>query len=176
MKKDFPIEDEWLPYEIHPDTPEKGVLWADYFSGMNPEQFFDQLDARGRDMGVRFGPQPLMSNSRKALEGGEFAKTHGKYDAYHEAVFHAFFTDCKDIGNENVILDAAQSVGLDTNKLKDALDKHTYYPSLLNTTQSARQHMVTAAPTFIINGQETITGAQPIEEFQRVIKKIREKA
>ena len=34
-------------------------------------------------MGVRFGPQPLMSNSREALEGGEYAKEHG----YEGAMF-----------------------------------------------------------------------------------------
>lgn len=171
MKKDFPIEDEWLPYEIHPDTPEKGVFWAEYFPGMKPEQFFNQLDARGRDMGIRFGSQPLMSNSRKALEVGEFAKVHGKYEAYHEAIFHAFFTKCKDIGNEKVILDAAQSAGLDTRLLQKALEDHEFFPVLQKTTEKARQKMVTAAPTFIFSDQETITGAQPIEEFQRVLKK-----
>ena len=138
------------------------MLWAEYFPGMNPEQFFQQLDVRGRDMGIRFGPQMLMSNSRKALEGGEFAKKHGKYEAYHETIFHAFFTDCKDIGKQEVILEAAGKVGLNTEILNDALDNHTYLSNLKKTIQMARNNMVTAAPTFIINGQETITGAQSI--------------
>jgi hypothetical protein len=86
LKQEFTIIDEWLPFEIHPDTPPEGVLWKDYFAGMDPEAFFRQLDERGRKMGVRFGPQPFMSNSRKAMQGGEFAKEHGKYDAYHEPV------------------------------------------------------------------------------------------
>ena len=77
---------------------------------MNPEAFFRQLDERRQKMGVRFGPQPLMSNSRMAMQGGEFAKEHGKYDAYHEAVFQAFFTDCKDIGNRSVILELAKEI------------------------------------------------------------------
>ena len=87
---------------------------------MNPEAFFQQLDERGEKMGVRFGPQPLMSNSRLAMQGGEFAKDHGKYDVYHEAVFRAFFTDCKDIGDRSVILEIAGEVGLDATALDAA--------------------------------------------------------
>jgi len=72
-----------LPFEIHPDTPPEGVLFSKYFPGMNTEEFFRKLDDRGRTMGVRFGPQLLMSNSRMALEAGEFARVHNKFEEYH---------------------------------------------------------------------------------------------
>lgn len=69
-KREFPITERWLQYEIHPDTPKKGLFWANSFPGMNLAEFFQQLDARGTDLGVRFGPQMLMRNSREPLEGG----------------------------------------------------------------------------------------------------------
>ena len=166
MKQEFPIIEEWLPYEIHPDTPPTGVLWEDYFPGMNSQSFFQQLDTRGKTLGVRFGPQPLMSNSRKALEGGEFAKGHGRYDAYHEGIFKAFFTDCMDIGDRDVILDVARGAGLDADELRVALDADTYLPRLAETTRLARNNWVRAAPTCFIKGYGTITGAQPMETFR----------
>lgn len=172
MKQEFPIIEEWLPYEIHPDTPQEGVLWADYFPSMNPEAFFRQLDGRGKKMDVRFGPQPLMSNSRQALEGGEFAKEHGRYEEYHEAVFRAFFTDCKDIGNREVILDLARSVGLDAEALNAALEAKTYLPRLEETTRMARNSSISAAPTFLIEGYGSLTGAQSIETFRAALREV----
>ena len=172
MKQEFNIIDEWLPFEIHPDTPPEGVLWKDYFPGMNPEAFFQQLDERGKKMGVRFGPQPLMSNSRMAMQGGEFAKDHRKYDAYHEAVFRAFFTDCRDIGDLEVIIDLAKSVGLDAIALRAALEDGIYMPRLQEASRKAKINGFSAAPTFVINGYGSISGAQPIEQFRKILHEV----
>ncbi len=170
MKQEFTISDEWLPFEIHPDTPPEGVLWKDYFPGMNPEAFFRQLDERGKKMGVRFGPQPLMSNSSMAMQGGEFAKEHGGYDAYHEAVFRAFFTDCKDIGDRSVILDLAKGVGLDAVALSAALEDGIYLPRLQEVSRMAKKNGFSAAPTFVIDGYGSISGAQPIDTFRTILR------
>ena len=172
MKQEFTIIDEWLPFEIHPDTPQTGVLWKDYFPGMNPDLFFQQIDQRGKKMGIRFGPQPLMSNSRMAMEGGEFAKDHGRFDAYHEAVFKAFFTDCLDIGDRTVILDVARSAGLDTDALNAALDGVAYLPRLERTTYQAKTAGISSAPTFLIEGYGTVTGAQSFETFQSILRHV----
>ena len=137
---------------------------------MNPEAFFRQLDERGQKFGVRFGPQPLMSNSREALEGGEFAKEHGRYDAYHEAVFRAFFTECKDIGNRSVILELAKNVGLDADALDAALESNIYLPRLQATTRKAKANGFSAAPTFVIDGYGSISGAQPIDTFRTILR------
>ncbi len=137
---------------------------------MNPEAFFRQLDQRGRKMGVRFGPQPLMSNSRMAMQGGEFAKEHGKYEAYHEAVFRAFFTDCRDIGDQAVILDLANDVGLDAVALRAALENGVYMPRLQEASRKAKMNGFSAAPTFVIEGYGAVSGAQPIDSFRTILR------
>lgn len=143
---------------------------------MNPETFFQQLDDRGRKMGVRFGPQPLMSNSRMAMEGGEFAREHGRYEAYHEAVFRAFFTDCLDIGDRAVILGMARTVGLDTDQLTTALESGIYLPRLEVTTRNAKMRRISSAPTFIVDGYRDITGAQPIDTFRTILRDVEKTA
>jgi predicted DsbA family dithiol-disulfide isomerase len=139
---------------------------------MDTEGFFGRLDTQWKSMGVRFNLQPLMSNSRLALEAGEFAKAHGVYDKFHTAVFKAFFTECKDIGQREVIIDIAASLGLDTDQLTLDLDNHTYLNILEETTQSARSMMVSAAPTFVIDGLKPITGAQPLDSFRTLLGKL----
>ncbi len=89
------IDDEWLPYEIHPDTPAEGVRLDEYFPGMNTALFLRRLIQRAKRYDLFFGPQEVMSNSRLALMGGEFAKEHGCYHQYHEAVFKAFSLNAK---------------------------------------------------------------------------------
>jgi len=123
-------------------------------------------------MGVRFGPQPLMSNSRIAMQGGEFAKDHGKYDAYHEAVFRAFFTDCRDIGDQKVILDLAKDVGLDVVALRVALEGGIYMPRLQEVSRMANNNGFSAAPTFVIDGYGPISGAQPIDTFRTLLRRL----
>ncbi len=172
LKNEFEIEEKWLPYEIHPDTPPQGVLWEKYFQGMNTEQFFSRLDIQGKQLGVRFNLQPLMSNSNLAMQAGEFARDNGLYEQYHTAVFKAFFTDCKDIGDFQVIGGIISSLGLDVDELKIALAKNTYTPLLEQTKRRAAENMVTAAPTFLIEGGGKITGAQPLETFREELRKV----
>ena len=123
-------------------------------------------------MGIHFGPQMLMSNSSKAMQAGEFAKAHGAYEAYHDAVFNAFFTQCKDIGDMSVILEIAQTVGLDSKQLEKELSAGIYHSILKETTHQARSNMVSSVPTFHIEGGGTITGAQPIAQFRAVLKNL----
>ncbi len=125
-------------------------------------------------MGIQFGPQPLMSNSRMAMQGGEFAKEYGKYEAYHEAVFRAFFTDCQDIGDRSIILDLANGVGLDVVALGTALENGVYVPRLQEASRKAKMNGFSAAPTFVIEGYGAVSGAQPIDSFRTILRGVQE--
>lgn len=146
----------------------------DYFPGMDPEAFFQRLDARGRRMGVRFGPQTLLSNSREALEAGEFAKQYDRYDAFHEGVFRAFFSQCKDIGRREVLLEIAEYAGLDTGELDASLDAGRYLSHLEEATRAARSMGIGSVPAFVIEGYGIVTGAQPFDRFRMILDFLRQ--
>ena len=143
-----------------------GTPWSVYFRGMDSAAFFGQLDERGKTLGIRFNHQALMSNTRLALMGGEHARDHGLYHAYHDAVFQAYFTDCRDIGDMAVLKSIAESVGLDPEGFEAALLDGRHLPRLQETTSAARKSGVTAAPTFDIQGYGRLTGAQPLQTFR----------
>lgn len=169
------IEDEWLPYEIHPETPVGGVRLDEYFPGMNTALFFEEINQRAKRYDLLFGPQEVMSNSRLALMGGELAKEHGRYHEYHEAVFKAFFTDCKNIGEMNVLLEAARKCGLDEDAFTQALEQGVYLDKLKETTQKARDNFVNAAPTFVIEGHGNVTGAASLDSFREIFRKLQDR-
>lgn len=158
--------------EIHPETPVEGVLLADKFPGANVDAMYDNLRRAGAPYGIEFGKMTTLSNSRMALEASEFARDHGKYDEFHEAIFHAYFTETHNIGLEQIVLGVAKEVGLNTEELKQALADGRYLPRLQEAQEEAYQYGINGTPTFIINGRYKIYGAQPLDAFRNALKQI----
>jgi len=127
------------------------------------------LKSMGEPFGITFTQITHLSNSRMVLESSEFARENGKFDEFHEEVFHSYFTLGKDIGQIDVILEMGRTVGLDSDQLKTALTEGQYLPRLQESQLEAAKWGVTAAPTFIIEGKDYIVGAQPIEVFRNAL-------
>lgn len=106
------------------------------------------------------------------MQAGEFARSKGVYQPYHEAMFKAFFTDCLDIGDLEVIAGVITALGLDRDELEQVLNHKTYAPILEETRKRAAANMVTAAPTFFIEGGQKIIGAQPFATFKAALQEV----
>ena len=130
------------------------------------------LRKSGKEYNVEFGDVTILANSRKAFEASEFAREQGKYDELHEGLFYAYFTEVRNIGDEDVILDVALKAGLDISALKEALDSGKYLPVLEKTTSEARQLGFSGVPAFVVGGEYSIVGVQPIEVFREAIEKL----
>ncbi len=121
-------------------------------------------------LGITFTELSLLANSRLSLAASEFARDQGKFDQFHELVFHAYFTLGMNIGEIDIIQSLAEQATLDTNALDQALRQGKYLPRLQESHLEASKLGITAAPTFVIEGKEYIIGVQPIEVFQHVLK------
>ena len=133
---------------------------------------YSSLRLSGAQYGIKFGQVSLLSNSRMALEAGEFARDHDKFDLFHEKIFCSYFTKTNDIGSMDVIMETAGDVGLSSAELQQALNEKRYLQRLENVTQKAHKNGINSAPTFIIEDKFTITGAQPIDVFREILGKI----
>lgn len=169
LKSEFDIREEWVGYELHPETPEEGVLLAERFPDYDLDALFYELRVKGARYGCEFGDVTLLSNSRKALEASEFARDHGKHDAFHAAAFRAYFSEARDIGRIPVILDIAAKVCLDTDELLKALTENRYKEHLKKGHEEGALYNVSVLPTFVFNGKEKIVGLRSIEAFRHVI-------
>jgi predicted DsbA family dithiol-disulfide isomerase len=161
-----------VSYELHPETPEKGVLIAERFKGMDMTGFYEQLRARGREVGVVFGNRTLLSNSRLSLAASEFARDQGQFAAFHENIFQAYFTYGQDIGSREIIGTLAGKSGLDAHQLLNAVEDGRYAPRLAQARKEGQMIRLTGVPTFIIEDKFKIVGAQPIEVFRELLGKI----
>lgn len=159
-----------MGYELHPETPKQGEKIRDLFPELDPEVMVKRLKQSGAPYGIDFNTMELMSNSRLALEASEFAREHGEFDEFHQRTFKAYFLEGKDIGQLQTILSIAEDMGLDVALLKDSLEQGKYSQRLNQAREFAGQFQVTGLPTFIINGDKKIVGAQHYEVFAKAIK------
>jgi predicted DsbA family dithiol-disulfide isomerase len=164
-----------LGCEIHPETPPEGVLLAVRLPGIDWEGMYQNLRRSGAHYGITFGDVKLLSNSRLSLEAGEYARDHGRFHEFHEKIFRAYFTEVKDIGRMEVILEAARSAGLDTQVLAAALREGRYRARLQEVQQESERYGVTGVPAFIVEEQYKIVGAQPLEVFRETLRRVGKK-
>lgn len=172
LKEEFEIEDEWLPFEIHPETPKEGVPMNKIFPSGAMDRTYINLARIGTPYGLEFNKNELLSNSRLSLQAGEYAKEKGLFKEYHKNIFKAYFSEGKDIGDIQVILDAAESSGIDRNEMLQILNEGKYDKKVSDTQNTAHSYDINSAPTFILDNKYLIVGAQPIENFREAIKKI----
>ncbi len=62
------------------------------FNQFDIDQAVITCNQRGKPYGIAFGDMALLSNTRLSLEAAEYAREHGAYHAFHDAVFKAGFT------------------------------------------------------------------------------------
>ena len=93
-----------------------------------------------------------------------------------ERLMDAYFTDGKNIGDIDVLADCAESAGIDRTEAHTFLSGDELVDEVRSEIAEAAEYGVTAVPTFIINGQWSVPGAQDVEMFERIIERILEKA
>jgi predicted DsbA family dithiol-disulfide isomerase len=120
------------------------------------------LERVARDLELPFGDRKMTYNSRLAQELGKWAEQMGKGDAFHDAVFRAYFADGRNLADADILADVASSVGLDAKEAQTVLAARTFKEAVDADWARAYESRVTAVPTFLTNGQ-TLTGAQPFD-------------
>ena len=118
-----------------------------------------RLKQIARELELPFGDREMTFNSRPAQELGKWAEQMGKGDAFHDAVFRAYFADGRNIADVNILADLASAVGLDAKKAHDMIGARAFKEAVDIDWARAYESGVTAVPTFFMNGQ-TLVGAQ----------------
>jgi predicted DsbA family dithiol-disulfide isomerase len=134
---------------------------------------FDNLRQRGKRYRMVFNNRDRSSNSHLALIAGEFARDMNRFEEFHENVFRSFFTDLKDIGRLDVILEITSNSGLDPEKLKSALSEGRYQDRLKTAATEARRLGIQSIPAFALENDKIIVGALPPERFRKTLEGFR---
>ena len=171
LKEKFDLEVEWRPFEIHPETPKEGTELSKL---PFPKEYLEMMKANikklAADVGVTFKLSDKLPNSRMALFLSEFARKKGKFDEFHKLVFDSYWKDGKDIGDQELLLGLAESIGFERKEILEYLDSEEPLKELKKSLKKLRNYGINGVPTFII-GDRIVVGAQPYEVFEKVISK-----
>ena len=120
------------------------------------------------DLQLPFGDRQMTYNSRRAQELGKWAEQKGKGDAFHHAVFRAYFAQGDNIYDIDTLVTIASSVGLEGDGARAVLESETFKEAVDRDWARAYAKGITAVPTFVIDGQ-TLVGAQPYMALKNFI-------
>lgn len=108
-------------------------------------------------------PRPY---TRLAFEGWYFARKFGLEDAYSDRMYRAYFIDEKDIGDLEVLVSLAESIGLDPAEYRKALLAGTYSKEEKEDVAYSRNVLqVKGIPAIYINGQKAVLQTYTKEEM-----------
>jgi predicted DsbA family dithiol-disulfide isomerase len=166
LVRDFEIDLRWVAFPLHPEIPPEGLTLEQLFAGrgIHIPDVLSSLEAAARRFGLPFGTRRMSFNSRRAQEGAKWAESRGKADAYHLAVFKAYFVDGHNLHAMETLVRAAESVGLDGAGLTEAIRTRAHKTAVDQDWMRSHRLGITAVPTFRLNG-ESLVGAQPYEEL-----------
>ena len=168
----------WNPFQLNPDMPREGRDRAAYRAMKfgNPErvrQIDERVTGAAADVGLPFRLD-LIQRTPNTLDAHRLiwlAGREGVQDAVMEAVFVAYFTLGRDIGDRDVLADCAASGGMDRAAVADFLAGEVAAQEMLAADGAAREAGVNGVPSFFLDGYGLYSGAMPAATMADALRK-----
>ncbi|KAG0555630.1 hypothetical protein KC19_12G183300 [Ceratodon purpureus] len=165
----YSVEVRWHPFFLNPDAPVEGVNKMEHykakFGAGRMQMILDRVGGAFAQLGYKYSMGGKTGSTLDSHRLIEFAgrQSLAKQNALVEELFLNFFTQEKYIGDREVLVAAADKVGVDGARafLEDP------QAGLKEVLTSERQFHrgVSGVPHFVIDGRYQISGAQPPEAF-----------
>jgi predicted DsbA family dithiol-disulfide isomerase len=145
----------------------------DLFAGRDydPEASYQRMKGLMDEEGLPYSRRTHTYNSRLAQELGAWGETQPGGAAIHDALYRAYFVDGKNVGDIDVLLDVAQSVGLPVDEARAVLEQRTFENVVDADWAKSRDYGVTGVPTFVAGGYGVV-GAQPYEALEHLMNEV----
>jgi len=130
-------------------------------------QLEDRVIAVGESEGIHFTFDRIerTPNTVDAHRLIWLADKHSVQDAVVEALFRAYFTEGRDIGNRQTLIDVVAEAGLDREQAEALLNCDDGLEAIKEANDLAQRFRVDGVPFFIANNKVTLSGAQPQDAF-----------
>jgi protein disulfide-isomerase len=167
------IEIEWKSFQLDPYLPETSSENVyEYLAkrkGLGLEQVMqlhENVTNSARIVGLEYNfDKTQISNSFKAHQLIQFAKSKNLGDEAEEELFYAYFTEGKNLSDISVLVELGQKIGLDELEIRSVLENKTFEKNVHQDIQEAQQIGVKGVPFFVFDRKFAVSGAQPVESF-----------
>jgi len=120
--------------------------------------------------GLPYGRRTHTYNSRLAQELGKWADTQPGGEALHDALYKGYFVDARNIGDPEILVELAASVGLSPEEARVVLAERRFKDAVDADWAKSHQYGVTGVPTFVAD-RYGVVGAQPYEVLEQLLDK-----
>ena len=166
------VQVRWHPFLLNPQMPMEGISRREYrtrkFGSWERSMELDaKVVAVGESEGIHFVFDEIdrTPNTVDAHRLIWIADQYGCQDAVVEALFRAYFTEGRDIGNRETLVDVCVETGLDRQAKITMLECEEGMGAIVNAREISQRHGVDSVPFFIINQKIALSGAQDSETF-----------
>lgn len=173
------VQVRWHPFQLNPQMPKEGFSRKEYRSRkFGSWERSMELDAKvvavGESEGIHFafGKIDRTPNTVDAHRVIWFANQHGCQDTVVEGLFRAYFTEGRDIGNRETLVNVGAEAGLDRHAVETMLDSDEGMDAISNAREMSQRYGVDGVPYFIINQNFALSGAQESEVFVEAFRQV----
>ena len=178
--KNLKIKQTWRPFQLNPGMPPDGMDRQEYLiskfgSSDAAKTVYENIYEEGVKEGINFNfdlieVTPNSFNSHRLLALAYNANIQEKV---LDDLFESYFLHGKDIGDPNILLEIAIKHNIDAEEFKSYLSDQENIEPLANEEIQAKKMGINSIPTFIVNKQIVINGAQTSENFELIFEKLK---
>lgn len=179
MRPDLAVELRWRPFQLRPEMPKEGVPWSDFevqkFGGHEKaQQIFARVTGVGAEDGIdfRFDRIQVAPNTLDAHRLVLFAREQGREWEAVGALFTAHFTEGRNVGDLDTLVELAEAIGLDACAARDYLLSGRDVETVTESQEEAYSVGVEGVPFYVFEGQYALSGAQPVETFMWALDEV----
>jgi predicted DsbA family dithiol-disulfide isomerase len=159
----------WRPFRLDATIPPEGMDRQEYldnkFGRDRATEMYAQIKETGEAEGIMFAfdritKSPNTINAHRVIRWAEVGE---QQDAVVERLFELFFCEGEDIGETSVLLDAAREGKMDVDFVEEVLATDRDIEEVEKEIAMAHKLGVQGVPTFVIDQQHLLVGAQRAE-------------
>lgn len=173
LEREFNIAFEWIGAELYPPELEGPPSNPGPLPTRDPERPKDRFDLFCDQEGVAFPePRPGFVRTHRALLGAEYARSISTETerAWHAAVYKAYWLECADIENLQVLRRIGQDIGLDPDALEESIATERHAEEILGFDNPAYAAGIRNVPTFVFGANEQLAEAN-LDDLRRATER-----
>jgi predicted DsbA family dithiol-disulfide isomerase len=163
------------PFFLDPTVPKGGASVPDMLRkkyGVEPKQAWARPEAMARESGFHLdlSLQPMMYPTAAAHTLLRHAHGKGTQAALAKALFHGYFMEAQNIGDEAVLAAIAERHGFTHAEALELTNSPTELELTREEAAAAMQGGIRGVPFFIFAGRLAVSGAQSVQVLQGTIR------
>jgi predicted DsbA family dithiol-disulfide isomerase len=176
------VQVRWRPFQLNPTMPKGGMdrrtyLQAKFGGAEALHRIEDRVAKAGEADGIEFALDRIerTPNTFDAHRLIWFAEQQGCQDEVVEALFHSYFTKGREIGNLDSLAEIAADCGLNREKVERFLASGRAVQEVRAEEAAGHRLGIRGVPYFVLNGSNSISGAQPPDVFVSALQQAEER-